>query len=527
MRGAEDRRSAAGLVLVAMTLANAMILVDQTAVPITLPAIMNGFHVGSQKVQWVLNGSLLPLAGLLVLGGKLGDLLGRRRVFIVGTVTFAGASALGGLTPFFGTLLAARVLQGAGGALMLPTSVAIISAAFSPQERGRALGTAGGAAAVAGALGPTIGGALTSAVSWRAVLLVNTPLAVLCLLVTLRAVAPDPPRLQRPHVDVFGAALICIALVGVTFGLSQTQLSGWGSASVLLPLAVGVLAAGALVVNERRARTPLLEFRLLSRYHNYLGATVSQALAGLAEMGLSVIFPLVLILNLGMTPALAGLALLPSTIPMIVVSPLAGRWYDRVGGRLPLIVGFGALAASGVALALAVEGGQTYLELLPGLLLFGIGLALVLTVNDPVCLDSISEHDHGQASGVSATAEQGGGAVGIAVCYALFHSAYVNRLHELIDRSPLPDLSNPQYQALRAGLLHAESTGLRSSQFNPKLTNYLAPAQAASGHGYAIAFLTVSVASVLGLAAVAAFVRRPPSRRSRPDLTVAAETQRV
>jgi EmrB/QacA subfamily drug resistance transporter len=520
--GANGRSGAVGLVLVAMTLANAMILVDQTAVPITLPAIMNGFHVGSQKVQWVLNGSLLPLAGLLVLGGKLGDLLGRRRVFIVGAVTFAGASAVGGLAPVFGMLLAARVLQGCGGALMLPTSVAIVSAAFSARERGRALGTMGGAAAVAGALGPTIGGVLTS-LSWRAVLLVNTPLAVLCVLATLRAVAPDTPREDRPHVDLSGAALICVALVGITFGLSQTQLAGWGSVSVALPLAVGVLAAIVLVVHERRCRAPLLDFRLLSRHRNYLGATVSQGLAGLAEMGLSVIFPLVLILNLEMTPALAGLALLPATVPMVLISPLAGRWYDRAGGRVPLLVGFGALAVSGIALALAMRGTQNYVQLLPGLLLFGIGLALVLTVNDPVCLDSIAERDHGQASGVSATAEQGGGAIGIAVCYTLFHSAYVNRLHELIDRSPLPDLNNPQYRALRAGLLHAESTGLRASQFNPKLVNYLDPAQAASGHGYSIAFLTVSVASLVGLAAVAALVRRPRAQRPTPEPVVMSE----
>jgi EmrB/QacA subfamily drug resistance transporter len=519
---AASRGGAAGLVLVAMTLANAMILVDQTAVPITLPAIMNGFHVGSQKAQWVLNGSLLPLAGLLVLGGKLGDLLGRRRVFIVGAVTFAGASAVGGLAPVFPMLLAARVLQGAGGALMLPTSVAIVSAAFAPEQRGRALGTMGGAAAVAGALGPTIGGVLTSAISWRAVLLVNTPLAVLCLLATVRSVAPDEPARERAHVDVLGASLICIALVGITFGLSQTQLASWGSASVVLPLAVGALATIALVVNERRAATPLLDFRLLSRHHNYLAGTVSQGLAGLAEMGLSVIFPLVLILNLGMTPALAGLALLPSTVPMIVVSPMAGRWYDRVGGRRPLVVGFATLAAAGIALALGIHEPQSYLKLLPGLLLFGIGLALVLTINDPVCLDTVVERDHGQASGVSATAEQGGGAIGIAVCYTLFHSAYVNRLHQLVDRSSLPDLSDRQYEALRHGLLHAESTGLRASQFNPKLVNYLDPAQAASGHGYAIAFLTVTVASIIGLAVVAAFVRRPPVRLP-PHVAVVAD----
>ena len=190
------------LVLAAMTLANAMILVDQTAVPLALPNIMKEFHVGSQDSQWVLNASLLPLAGLLVLGGRLGDLFGRRRVFVLGTVLFAGASAIGGLAPAMPLLLAARVVQGVGGALMLPTTVAIVGATYPPERRGWALGTMGGAAAVAGALGPTIGGVLTSAFSWRAVLLVNVPLAIAAVLLAVRHVAADRARTERQHPDI-------------------------------------------------------------------------------------------------------------------------------------------------------------------------------------------------------------------------------------------------------------------------------------------------------------------------------------
>jgi EmrB/QacA subfamily drug resistance transporter len=498
------------MVLVAMTLANAMILVDQTAVPIALPDIMNGFGVGSQKVQWVLSCSLLPLAGLLVLGGKLGDVLGRRKVFLTGAILFAGASAVGGIAPDFAVLLVARVAQGVGGALMLPTSVAIVSATFPPEQRGRALGTMGGAAAVAGALGPTIGGVLTSALSWRAVLLVNAPLAIACVAVAVRAVAVDPPAAAHTRIDLRGAALICLALVGISFGFSQTQLSGWVSVDVLLPLALGVLAGIAFVVNEHRVADPLMDIPLLRSHRNYLGATISQGVAGLAEMGLGVIFPLLLILNLGMEPALAGLALIPTTLPMIVLSPLAGRWYDRSGGRPPLITGYSVLVVSGLVLAWGADGAD-YARILPGLLLYGIGLALVLTVNDPVTLDTIPDEQQGQASGVSATAEQGFGALGIAVLYALFHGAYVNRLHEIIDTSPLRELSTQQYEALRAGLLEAESTGLKPSHFDPSLVQYLFPADAASEHGYAIAFIAVSLVAAIGLAAVTLLVRRPAS----------------
>ena len=241
-----------------MTLANAMILIDQTAVPISLPDIMEGFHVGSQESQWVLSGSLLALAGLLVLGGRLGDLLGRRRIFLTGAILFVSASAVGGLAPSFPMLLAARVVQGAGGALMLPVSVAIVSAAFPAEKRGRALGTMGGVAAVAGALGPTIGGLLTSALSWRAVLLVNVPLAVACVFATLRSVPGDEPRSAPADVDIPGAVLLCLLLVGLSYGLAQTQAEGWGSLGVIVPLATAAAAAVVFVVRERRVKNPLM-----------------------------------------------------------------------------------------------------------------------------------------------------------------------------------------------------------------------------------------------------------------------------
>src|SRR5664280_866359 len=475
-------------VLIAMTLANAMILVDQTAVPLARPDVMQTFGVGSAAVQWVLNASLLALAGLLVLGGRLADLLGRRRVFLLGSALFAGASAVAGLAPLFVILLAARVVQGVGGALMLPATVAILSASYPREARGRALGTMGGVAALAGALGPTIGGVLTSVFSWRAVLLINLPLLVLTLFFTIRAVPADRPREGEVHVDLSGAVLLCVSL-----------------------------AAGALfVLRERRAHNPLMSLRLLREKPNYLGATLSQGLAGMAEMGLGLIFPLILILNLEMDPALAGLALIPTTLPMVVMAPLAGRWYDRSGGRPPMVTGFVLLAVSGVALAIGV-GQNNYLWLLPGLLIYGAGLAIVLTVNDPVSLDTIPEADQGQASGVSATAEQGGGAIGIAVLYALYHTAYVGRLNSLINAdSSIPDLNAGSSAALKQALLDAEQTGLHPDQFNPAVRIYLTSARSASDFGYSVTFLGVTGLSLIGALAVALLVRKPPNTQPEP-----------
>jgi EmrB/QacA subfamily drug resistance transporter len=500
-------------VLVAMTLANAMILVDQTAVPLALPNIMTSLRVGPEGVQWVLNGSLLPLAGLLVFGGRLGDLVGRRRVFIAGAIVFAGASAVGAVAPDLPLLIAARVAQGVGGALMLPTSVAIVSAAYPAEARGKALGTMGGAAAVAAALGPTIGGLLTSAFDWRAVLLINVPLAVIAVLMTRRHVPVDGVRADdSQHIDASGTALLCLTLVGIVFGLSQSQEWGWGSPGILGPLAISAVAAACFVVREHRASAPLVDFALL-RHRNYTGATVSQLLSGMAEIGLGVIFPPLLILNLTMSPALAGLALIPTTVPMILVAPLAGRWYDRVGGRSPLVVGFGLLSISAVMLAIGA-GQNRYLDLLPGLLIYGVGLALVLTVNDPVTLDTIPEHEHGQASGVSATAEQFGGALGVAVLALISHRVYLDRLTERVDRSSLTDLTTKTGAELRNALHAAEATGLNPHTFDRSVRVYLGVARSASDHGYSVTFIAVAILAAAGACLVGWLVRTPAAASS-------------
>jgi MFS family permease len=393
--------------------------------------------------------------------------------------------------------------------MILPVSVAIVSAAVPAAERGRALGTMGGAAAIFAALGPTIGGVLTAAISWRAVLLINVPIAIVAIVLALRCVADERPGSgARGRIDARGTGLLTIALVGLVFGLSQSQIWGWDSVGVVGPLVVAVLAAAAFVLHERSATNPLVDFGLLRR-RNYLGATLSQFLSGMAEIGLGVIFPLLLILNLTMSPALAGLALIPTTLPMIAIAPLAGRWYDRAGGRPPLVTGFALLAASGVLLAIAA-GTDSYLDLLPGLLVYGVGLSLVLTVNDPVALDMIHERDHGQASGVSATAEQFGGALGIAVLYSVFHGAYVSDLQEQFAERGLPGLSSAGADQLREGLERAESTGLRPDSFDPAMLNYLYAAEHASNHGYTVVFVVVAGLALIAAALVAWLIRRPP-----------------
>ena len=324
------------------------------------------------------------------------------------------------------------------------------------------------------------------------------------------SIPPDASRTERAHVDVAGSELLSVALVGMVFSLAQSQAWGWTSPGVVVPIVASVAAGVSFVLVERRNTTaPLMDFGLLRRYPNYRAAVLSQCLAGMAEMRLGVLFPLIMILNLGMSPGLAGLALLPTTLPMIVVAPVAGRWYDRVGGGRPLLTGYVLLAVSATLLAVAVTADR-YLLLLPGLFVYGVGLALVLTVNDPVSLDTLPESSHGQASGVSATAEQFGGAIGIAGLYLAFHVSYAHRLNVIVDRGPLADLTTAAAARLKADLLSAETTGLKPSLFDPAVAQYLRATREASNFGYAVAFVMVAALAVVAAVAVAGLVRRPP-----------------
>ena len=259
-----------------------------------------------------------------------------------------------------------------------------------------------------------------------------------------------------------------------------------------------------------------MDLQLVRTVPNYLAAIISQALAGIVEMGLGLIFPLLLILDLGMSPFVAGLALIPTTIPMVFLSKAVGRWYDRKGGRPPLAIGFGILAASGVALGVGVHllhpTEHNYLYLLPGLLLFGTGLAFVLVTCDPLSLDSVEAHLAGQVSGVSATAEQAGGAVGIAGLYVIFHAVYVRRLQHLTHSGSPHGLTNSQGQQLRDALQAAEQTGLSPHHFDQSLVRYLLPAFNASKLGYAAVFFAVTGISIVGSYCALRLVHKPRTR---------------
>jgi EmrB/QacA subfamily drug resistance transporter len=443
--------------LAAMTLSSSMILVDQTAVPLAAPHAILDLHADISRSQWLMTANILPLAALMVFGGRLGDLFGMRRVFLFGAVIFALATTAMGAAQDFPWAVAARAVQGTGAALMMPTALAIVSAVYPDEEKGAALGILAGASAFFAALGPVLGGLLTS-IDWRLVFLVNVPLAVVAIGLTLRATPELAPEKDASRdLDLPGVVTFAVAIGALIFGFSEGPQAGWGEPEAIIPIALGVVMIPIFLAIERRAKNPMINFGLF-RHENFLAANLSQVLAGMVELGLGFLTPFFLLLVVGVSPTAAGIALIPATIPVILAGPLAGKAFDRFGGRWPLVGGFLVLAASGVVLAVSVSS-ESAVALIPGLLLQGIGLGIVLTVNDPTGLTAVPEKDAGEAAGMINTSEQLGGALGIAILLAVELGVNFAKLNDRFAEHGIHP-NQHQEEVGRNLILEAEQKGL-------------------------------------------------------------------
>jgi EmrB/QacA subfamily drug resistance transporter len=508
------------LTLAAMTLASSMILVDQTAVPLASPDAIQALGGSVSQGQWLMTANILPLAALMVFGGRLGDLFGLRRVFIWGALLFAAATVAMGTAQDMEWGIAARALQGTGAALMMPTALAIVSAVYPEERKGAALGILAGASAFFAALGPVLGGLLTS-IDWRLVFLVNVPLATIAIALTMRATPRlDPGPDASRDLDLAGVVLFALAVGSFVFGLSQGAAEGWGNPATFLPMALGLLLAPVFVVVERRASKPMIQFRLF-RHENFLAANVSQVLAGMVELGLGYLTPFFLLLVVGVSPATAGIALIPATVPIILAGPLAGKAFDRFGGRWPLVGGFLVLSASGVVLALSVAA-ESAVALIPGLLLQGIGLGIVLTVNDPTGLTAVPPDDSGEAAGMINTSEQLGGALGIAGLTAVELGVNYHQINaKLAERGihPTPE----QTDRFREFILHAEQSGLKHLHESPLIRSAIEIVVKAHVTAFQVTFAASAGIALVGAIASAILVHRGDrvvtapvfSRRSR------------
>ena len=392
--------TAQGRWLVAVTvLASGMAFVDATAVQVALPTIGRELGSSLSGLQWTISGYTLALASLILLGGSLGDRYGRRRVFLVGVAWFALASLICGVAQSTGQLVAARVLQGVGGALLTPGSLALIQSSFRPGDRAKAIGLWSALAGIAGLVGPFLGGVLVDVASWRLVFLLNVPVALLILAVSGRHVPESRDPAHHARFDHVGAVLGAAALGGVTYaliGAGENMLRP----DVLASAAVGVATGVAFVVHERRTADPMLPLGLFAD-RQFTGANLA-TLAVYGALGGSGLF-LVLQLQtvLGYDATAAGAAMLPSIVLLTLLSPTAGAVATRIGPRLPMTVG-PLLVAVGTLLLAGVDGARPYVvEVLPGSLLQGLGLAVLVTPLTATVLAAAPDALAGIASGVN------------------------------------------------------------------------------------------------------------------------------
>jgi EmrB/QacA subfamily drug resistance transporter len=392
--------TAQGRWLVAVTvLASGMAFIDSTAVQVALPAIGRDLDASLSGLQWTISGYTLALASLILLGGSLGDRYGRRRVFLLGVVWFAAASLICGLAQNTGQLVAARVLQGVGGALLTPGSLALIQSSFRPVDRAKAIGLWSSLAGIAGLIGPFLGGLLVDTVSWRLVFLINVPIAVLVVLVARRHVPESRDEGHHGRFDVLGAALGVIALGGITYALIAAE-GGPGRPDVVGPAAVGLAAGVGFVVRERRAADPMLPPRLFAD-RQFTGANLATFAVYGALGGSGLFLVLQLQTVLGYDAAAAGAALLPAIGLVTLLSPYASVVAQRIGPRLPMTVG-PLVAAAGTLWLAGVDGGASYVrEVLPGSLLQGLGMAITVAPLTATVLAAAPDSLAGIASGVN------------------------------------------------------------------------------------------------------------------------------
>jgi EmrB/QacA subfamily drug resistance transporter len=385
-------------VLAVAVLGSGMAFLDGTIVNVALPAIGRDFHASTSSLQWILNGYLLSLASLILLGGSLGDRYGRRRVFVIGVGLFTAASLMCALAPNVELLIAARFVQGIGGALLTPGSLAMIQAAFRAKDRPRAIGAWSGLTGVAAAIGPLLGGYLVDVVSWRAAFLLNLPIGLIVV-----ASAHHVPESHDPtahgRLDVRGTFLGAVALGGITYALIEAPGRGM-TGSILATAITGVAAFIAFLATERRSSNPMLPLEIFASRQFVAANLVTFVVYG-ALGGVFFLFVSLLQIALHYSPVAAGAALIPQTVLMLLLSQRAGALAQRIGPRIPLTVGPLTIAAGMLLMTRIGPGADYVLDILPAVVIFGLGVTLVASPVTATVLAATDARHAGIASGVN------------------------------------------------------------------------------------------------------------------------------
>lgn len=448
----EQAASAKRLVLVAAILGTTVVTVDSTVVNVALPAVQDDLGGGLAGQQWTSNAYLLTLSSLLLVGGSLGDLFGARRVFGLGVAGFGITSLICALAPTIELLVVARALQGVFGALLTPAALAVIVATFPPDERGRAVGAWTAWGGIGTVLGPLIGGQLVDTASWRWIFAINVPIVLITLFLVMRVVPEGRPRAADARVDAVGAALCALGLAGITYGLIEQPLHGWGDPMVLLPLAGGALLFAGFIAWEARTAHPMLPLSLFRRRNFAVGNV--ETFSMYAGLGLLFFF-LVLFLQqvAGYSALEAGTTTIPVTLVMFSLSARFGALADRHGPRF--FMGIGPLiSAAGLALFLRLDADVDYLtDLLPGLLVFALGLSMTVAPLTATVLADADEHNAGIASGVNNAIARVASLIAIAAVGAIVASAFGSALRdELAAEARRPEVARALEEAQKQPL---------------------------------------------------------------------------
>src|ERR1041385_5154959 len=448
--GVPCSKSSGRWVLVATILASGMAFIDGTVVNVALPALQTQLNATVVDVQWVIEAYSLLLSALLLVGGSLGDHYGRRRIFLTGVALFACASAACGFAANIQQLIVARAAQGFGAALLVPGSLAIISASFPQNERGRAIGTWSGFSAITAAIGPVMGGSLIDHVSWRAVFFINVPLAVLVILVSLRHV-PESSDEESGPLDWIGAIFVALGLGALIYGLVESSRRGFTDPSILIALVVASILFVLFVIIEARIANPMLPLELF-RSRNFTGINLLTLLLYGALGGTLFLLPLNLIQVQHYTATSAGAAFFPFILIMFLLSRWAGGLTEKYGAKRPLVIG-PIIAAFGFALfAVPGIGGSYWQTFLPAIVVLGIGMAISVAPLTTVVMNSIAQNRVGIASGVNNAVAPAAGLPASAVLGIVMVQAFDRALDQQLSNTQLSSGSPRSIQTQRTKL---------------------------------------------------------------------------
>jgi EmrB/QacA subfamily drug resistance transporter len=501
------------LILLAAILGTTVVTVDSTVVNVALPAIEDDLGGGLAGQQWTANAYLVTLGSLLLIGGSLGDIFGERRFFAFGVGAFGVTSLACALAPTIEILVVSRALQGVAGALLTPAALAVIVANFAPDERGKAVGAWTAWSGIGTVLGPLIGGQLVDAASWRWIFAINVPIVIGTLLLILRVVPQARERDPDARVDVVGALLCALGLAGMTFGLIEQPLRGWGDPVVATPLIGGALLFAAFLVWEARTSHPMLPLSLFRR-HNFAFGNI-ETFAMYAGLGLLFFF-LVLFLQqvAGWSATAAGTASIPVTLVMFALSMRFGALADRYGPRF--FMGVGPLVtAAGLALFLRLDSDVDYLtDLIPGLLVFAVGLAMTVAPLTSTVLADADESNAGIASGVNNAIARVAGLVAIAAVGAVVAASFESRLDDEVGaEANRPEVAAALERAREQPLAAVEVDGVPEAVATSVREGAEDASVGAFRVGVGIATALVALGGLLGLVGI----RNPRRRVSAAD----------